>query len=985
MKKNESILRILWLTLAILLMVTRFYQPGTRAMSHDESLHAYYAWNYAEKGEYVHDPMMHGPLLFHLNAAVYWLFGASDATSRLAPALAGTLAVLTFFLFRRWITPRAAWICALLALIAPDLWFYSRYIRNEAYVMLLLLIWIYALFRYLENPRCRWLFAAAIAMSLSFSCKEVSFMHAAIIAAFLFGLAMLRALRRQTSAAIAATDLLLLTAALPLPFATPLVHQALGRDPLDYSTPDGILYTLFTAFLLAAVSLAGLFIWYLIRRRHAARAAAVFWTQSACLLLFWTAALTLFTSFFTNPLRGACSGISGSLGYWLAQHSVQRGSQPLYYYPMLLLLYNPLLLVCALPFFALRLPAALRAVFQRDNPSETFILFAGWWTLSAFILYSAAGERMPWLLVHISLPLCLISGITLNDLLTRIHERCGNFNRRAAAILAVPLVLYYLLKHLPASTFGGGRTIPDIINSMNWIRSTTALLFLAALLILTLNRKSARLWRCYLPAGFLLLLLAFAARNSLRHNTQTYDLPTETLVFAHGSDMLHPLMREIHRIQATQYNPKAPVVAYDQESAWPLTWYMRDLPNTFFTESGTNLLTSPVILCGTANRSAIKSLTGEDWEEFTVPMIWWPLQDYMRQTPSTIIQLLCSPERRRTLWAAIDRRQYTAPLTAWPLRHDLFVFIRNNKVSDNWRRANRPPAPPPALEKRLYGIATDRSPDRILAGTYEGKTLNEPRAAIPLADGGFAIADTGNNRVVILNPDASLRRVLSPTPPFYAPWGLTEGDHGFLYVADTWNGQIRVFSPDGKEINTWGRFALCTDYRADPENLYGPRGLAWNPTLKHLIIADTGNRRILIYAHGTTFLAAYGPFSEPVNVACSAGGAALAVSDVWNRRIVLLDLKTGKNRYIPAPFWNYRNTSHKPSVALDAHGFFYASAPDRNCVIKMDAQGRPLEHFGLSGHQDNHMNDPAGLFADPVSESLFVCDAGNHRILIYHE
>jgi predicted membrane-bound mannosyltransferase len=42
----------------------------------------------------------------------------------------------------------------------------------------------------------------------------------------------------------------------------------------------------------------------------------------------------LYTTLFTNP-QGLATGMVGSLGYWLVQQGVQRGTQPLYYYLMI--------------------------------------------------------------------------------------------------------------------------------------------------------------------------------------------------------------------------------------------------------------------------------------------------------------------------------------------------------------------------------------------------------------------------------------------------------------------------------------------------------------------------------------------------------------------------------------------------------------------------------------------------------------------------
>lgn len=48
-------------------------------------------------------------------------------------------------------------------------------------------------------------------------------------------------------------------------------------------------------------------------------------------LLFWSVFTILFTAIFTNP-DGFFTGLIGSLGYWLVQQDVQRGSQPWYFY-----------------------------------------------------------------------------------------------------------------------------------------------------------------------------------------------------------------------------------------------------------------------------------------------------------------------------------------------------------------------------------------------------------------------------------------------------------------------------------------------------------------------------------------------------------------------------------------------------------------------------------------------------------------------------
>jgi hypothetical protein len=75
----------LWIAYAVLLMFTvftRFDHLGAKPHHHDESMHAFYSYQYFTEGNYEYNPMMHGPYQFTGNAIMYFLFGVSDATSR---------------------------------------------------------------------------------------------------------------------------------------------------------------------------------------------------------------------------------------------------------------------------------------------------------------------------------------------------------------------------------------------------------------------------------------------------------------------------------------------------------------------------------------------------------------------------------------------------------------------------------------------------------------------------------------------------------------------------------------------------------------------------------------------------------------------------------------------------------------------------------------------------------------------------------------
>ena len=66
----------------------RFWDLGTRALHHDESIHAQWSWGLLQ-GNYHHSPIFHGPLYYHVQALVFLVFGANDYTSRVSAALFG--------------------------------------------------------------------------------------------------------------------------------------------------------------------------------------------------------------------------------------------------------------------------------------------------------------------------------------------------------------------------------------------------------------------------------------------------------------------------------------------------------------------------------------------------------------------------------------------------------------------------------------------------------------------------------------------------------------------------------------------------------------------------------------------------------------------------------------------------------------------------------------------------------------------------------
>ncbi|MEP6986985.1 MAG: flippase activity-associated protein Agl23, partial [Chloroflexota bacterium] len=181
----------IYIVILLLAIFTRFYNLGARTMSHDESLHTKFSWDLYKNGVFAHTPLMHGPILFHMTALDYFLFGDNDFTARIYPAVLGILMVMFPLLFRRWIGKWATLLASVMFLISPLILYYNRYIREDTPSIFFTLIMVYCLLMYLNGPpnlrrKARWLYGFSAAMLASLATKEVAFMYIGIFFAILF-------------------------------------------------------------------------------------------------------------------------------------------------------------------------------------------------------------------------------------------------------------------------------------------------------------------------------------------------------------------------------------------------------------------------------------------------------------------------------------------------------------------------------------------------------------------------------------------------------------------------------------------------------------------------------------------------------------------------------------------------------------------------------------------------------------------------------
>ena len=499
---HVTVEHLLWALLIVLAAVSRFWDLSYRALMHDESIHTYYSWLLYRGDGYTHDPLSHGPFLFHATALSYFLFGDSDATSRFAPALVGVLLVATPWLLRapnllgRW----GALAAGTMLLVSPSILYYTRFIRHDPFTLLGTLLLVVAIFRFLDRPQRRWLLLGGAMLALLYSNHEIVFALAALFVATITVSLLLTSLRPLLPAVIATAVIGALvfglhrTGHLGGPFPAIPWDQSGVASPAP--TPANqrhfygqLLSDPFILALLAVVVLGLVGCWVLIRQHVGAAADEVdpetgtrrgwiaamtanaphgswgaglrhAWRdrtglQLALLLLIVICAF-LFTTFFTN-LGGLATGTiatDGTLFYWLGQQGVRRGAQPWFYFLVMAPQYELLALAFGLPAILLTAWRTLRTLARRPvrdalaQDRQRFRLFVAVWAVGITLALSYAGEKMPWLIVHITLPLILLGATLIDELLSRwtsAHARTATAPRLATAPDRMPLATAHLV------------------------------------------------------------------------------------------------------------------------------------------------------------------------------------------------------------------------------------------------------------------------------------------------------------------------------------------------------------------------------------------------------------------------------------------------------------------------------------------------------------------------------------------------------------
>ena len=654
----------------------RLWDLGSRAMHHDESLHALYSWNLFSGQGYQHNPMMHGPFQFEANAALFFVLGDSDVTARLLYAVMGAVLIVMPLMLRWRLGRLGALFASALLSASPTILYFSRFARNDILMAVWALGLVICMWRYFDEGRNRYLYVAAALMALAFSTKESSYLVVATLGLWSFLLAVqphvsralesveiqgvspptalgrvlkalldplkdkgldLRALSRP-----AAFMVFLITITLPQwsAFSAFLQDSALfGWTNLVLAAPVGSLNigapvggANAIAFLIV-VGMLGASIYFGFRWNW-----SVWWKSALIFYAIWT---LLYTTFLTNFYGGIKSGIWQALGYWVVQQGEARGAQPWYYYFLITSVYE------FLPFFV----GIVAAVYFLLRKRDKFSLFLVFWPLTTFFLYTIASEKMPWLLVNITLPFILLASKLLADVTERIGWRRLFDKGGYLLIPGVPLfiiLLWNLAMYTAPEADAWGVLLPVV--------TAVVLIAMAGAGVYLYRRVGRRNLLGVSLLGMTALLLVLTVRAGVIASYRNGETPVELIVYTQTSP---DVIRVLDKVEEAVASRKAVAIDGTSGFSWPWAWYLRDRPGVDYSpHNAASFNVTPndevIIVHSGSHTAAENNLSGMYSQGERIRHRWWfPEHLYRDLKPMTVVK------------AVFDRSSWRSAANYW--------------------------------------------------------------------------------------------------------------------------------------------------------------------------------------------------------------------------------------------------------------------------------------------------------------------------------
>jgi DNA-binding beta-propeller fold protein YncE len=250
--------------------------------------------------------------------------------------------------------------------------------------------------------------------------------------------------------------------------------------------------------------------------------------------------------------------------------------------------------------------------------------------------------------------------------------------------------------------------------------------------------------------------------------------------------------------------------------------------------------------------------------------------------------------------------------------------------------------------------------ERVGTGSGRGQFNQPRGVAVNLGDGTIFVVDSANGRVQRFDasgeflgawggPESSV--TFEVTAEGLGPTGIEVGFDGLVYVADTWAHRIVVLNAEGQVVREFGTFGDTVDSpnaEDQPGVFFGPRDVA--VTANEIYVVDTGNERVQVFTPDGTFVRSWGgygtgetQFIEPVGIAIGPDDRVY-IADSGNGRISVFARDGTPLAQWTVEAWQGQQY-FEPYLAFDQFGRLYATSAGTASVEVFDLEGNHLQSF----------------------------------------
>ncbi|MDQ3226236.1 MAG: NHL repeat-containing protein, partial [Chloroflexota bacterium] len=416
-------------------------------------------------------------------------------------------------------------------------------------------------------------------------------------------------------------------------------------------------------------------------------------------------------------------------------------------------------------------------------------------------------------------------------------------------------------------------------------------------------------------------------------------------------------------------------IALERDVRWPYIWYFREFPDLSVVAPGTG---------ATADAQVVIAATDVGLADAGYAVASWPWltsvpAQYLAPDMGAIAGTLINPSRWLDVW------RYLLFRTGIPLPAAETVAVG---LAPELAGRVTPATGPFALSDRA-GPGSEPGQFQDPIGVAVGSD-----GAIAVVDSGNARVqrfDRDGDLLGIWGEDDDGVSFVR-TENGLGPTGISIGPDGVTWVADTWGHRVVALDAAGTIVQTIG--GETVDLVDDPGRVdeaggrfFGPRDIAVSDDA--IYVVDTGNERVQLFTRDGVFVDAWGgygtapdQFIEPVGIALGVDGNVY-VADSGNARISIFTPGGAPVAQWPVSVWPAPDPTglppaFQPYLAFDAQGNLYATASNAGQVLLFNRDGTVIATVGAAGSE--RLAQPVGVAIAPDGAVLF-SDLGRDAVL----